>query len=370
MQQPIHHHKSDIATLRPGIQTSLINGCWPYDRYKEQQPLDAGARVLVADLTGPGIIKQLHISKTRPLEKFSRGLVLEIWFEDAEQPAVQCPVSDFFADGCNGACAPFSSEFVESYPGQYNAFFPMPFRQRARVYLRNDTQENAMTYVFVEWEHGVEVGDDQGYFHATYSRQSFRLSNATNLLTFSHRGTGHLVGRQFSMQSDEPLFREMLAVMEGNNEVNLDGRERALDYLGTECSFNFGWGWQSSFTTPRGGAPFVKHEPPAQISTYRFHHHMPIRFAESIEWRINYEFEEFPFKKDFWKPKLERAFANGGCWADFAMVHYWYDSRPGSFNHAPLESVGERSRFILGKPEEDSLWMSRIKIPPFGGIHP
>jgi len=139
MKQPIQHNRSDMATpsspcpdltfIQPEITTSLVNGCWPYDRYKDLQPLDAGARVLVADLEGPGIIKQLHISQTMPRELYSRGLVLEIWFEDAEQPAVHCPVADFFADGCNAGGQPFSSEFVESYPGQYNAFFSMPFRQ-------------------------------------------------------------------------------------------------------------------------------------------------------------------------------------------------------------------------------------------------
>jgi len=193
----------------------------------------------------------------------------------------------------------------------------------------------------------VALNPAQGYFHATYSRQSFQLSNATNLLTFQHQGTGHLIGRQFSIQTNEPLFRGLLAVMEGNNEVNLDGRERAIDYLGTECSFNFGWGWKSPFTTPRAGAPLVRHEPPVQLSTYRFHQHMPIRFRESIEWRINYEWEEEPFKFPDWQPKLEKALAAGGAWVDFAMVHYWYDTQPGGFTHAPLESTTQRSRLIL-----------------------
>ena len=33
--------------------------------------------------------------------------------------------------------------------------------------------------------------------------------------------------------------------MEGNNEIDIDGRQRVIDYLGTECSFGFCWGFRN-----------------------------------------------------------------------------------------------------------------------------
>jgi hypothetical protein len=45
---------------------------------------------------------------------------------------------------------------------------------------------------------------------------------------------GRLVGRQYSIVTDQPVFRGFQIVMEGNNEVDIDGQQRRLDYLGTE----------------------------------------------------------------------------------------------------------------------------------------
>ena len=52
----------------------------------------------------------------------------------------------------------------------------MPFAQRARVYLRNDTDRNLSNYSFVEWEPLPAWDARLGYFHATYDRRSFQLT--------------------------------------------------------------------------------------------------------------------------------------------------------------------------------------------------
>jgi hypothetical protein len=66
-------------------------------------------------------------------------------------------------------------------------------------------------------------------------------------------GTGHLIGRQYSVVTDEPIFRSFTCVMEGNNEVDIDSQPRKLDYLGTEDSFTFSWGFQRTFAGLRAG---------------------------------------------------------------------------------------------------------------------
>lgn len=68
-----------------------------------------------------------------------RGIVLEIYFDSADEPAVLCPLPDFFGDGCNGKGIEFASRFVEKVPVAWNAYCPMPFRQSAKVIFRNDT---------------------------------------------------------------------------------------------------------------------------------------------------------------------------------------------------------------------------------------
>mgnify|MGYP001404459432 FL=1 len=93
---------SNLAVLRPELRSGFANGAWKYDRYKHLESLDANRRIVVADLKGPGIIRHLHVTRHFPPELMARGIVLEIRFDDAAEPAVCCPLADFFGDGCNG----------------------------------------------------------------------------------------------------------------------------------------------------------------------------------------------------------------------------------------------------------------------------
>jgi len=35
------------------------------------------------------------------------------------------------------------------------------------------------------------------------------------------------------------------------------------------------------------------------------------------------------------------------CWVDYATVFYWYQDRPGGYDHAPLGSPAERRAVML-----------------------
>jgi hypothetical protein len=335
--------QDDLATIRPEIRTGFSNGGWKYDRYAELQSLDAKARITVADIKGPGIIRHIHSTRHQPKELMARGVVLEIWFDDARQPAVLCPLADFFGDGCNGESTYFTSKLIECAPWSYNCYFPMPFRSRAKVVLRNDTDKNAMNYAYVEWENLPQWNEQLGYFHATYRRKCFQLTKETDQTFFEVQGRGHLVGRQYSIVTDEPVFRGFQIVMEGNNEVDVDGQPRRLDYLGTEDSFTFSWGFQQTFAGLRAGMPLVEHGDRNRLSIYRFHDHMPIRFNKSLRWHINWSQERGFVGNPEWAKAVERQ----GCWVDYATVYYWYQNDPGGFEHEPLQPLPERQQPLL-----------------------
>ncbi len=187
---------------------------------------------------------------------------------------------------------------------------------------------------------------EQGYFHATYRRDSFQLKKDTDHTFLELKGSGHLVGRQFSVITDEPLFRGFGYVMEGNNEVDIDDRERQLDYLGTEDSFTFSWGFRKPFAGLHAGMTLVETGDLNRVSMYRFHDHMPIRFTKSIRWHINWS-QEHSFTSGQNGAKWDAALQRDGCWVDYSHVHYWYQDQPGGYRHATLPPVAERSRPLL-----------------------
>lgn len=333
----------DLAVIRRGEKTGFVNAGWKYDRYKDLQSLDAGKRMVVADLKGPGVITHIHTTRHRPAALCARGIVLEITFDDAKEPAVHCPVADFFGDGCNGGAIDFSSRFIEAAPWSYNCYFPMPFKTRAKVVLRNDTARNVENYSYVEWKPLKKWDERLGYFHATYRRDVFQLTPKTDHTFFHARGTGHLLGRQYSVLTDEPIFGNFACVVEGNNEVDIDGRERALDYLGTEDSFTFSWGFQRTFAGLRTGMTVVDKAKPNRLSIFRFHDHQPIRFEKELRWHINWSQERMFTRRPHWG----KALARGGCWVDYAAVYYWYQDKPGAFQHAKLRDLSQRRKPLL-----------------------
>jgi hypothetical protein len=327
-----------VATIHKGTPTGFANAGWKYDRYQDLPSLDAHARMIVADMQGPGIIRHIHTTRHHPPELTARGIVLEIYFDEAQEPAVVCPLADFFGDGCNGKSMYFSTPTIECAPWSYNCYFPMPFRERAKVVLRNDTDKNVMNYSYVEWEPLEKWTAQLGYFHATWRRRVFQLSKDTEVEFFRVQGAGHVLGRQFSVATDEPYFRDFGAVMEGNNEVDIDGRERALDYLGTEDSFTFSWGFQATFAGLRAGMPYVATGLPSMLSIYRFHDHQPIRFDRELTWSINWREERGFTSQPGWGPRVEA----GGCWVHYDTVFYWYQDNPAGYQHEPLPPLEER----------------------------
>jgi D-arabinan exo alpha-(1,3)/(1,5)-arabinofuranosidase (non-reducing end) len=337
----------DLPRIRSEASPGLPNAGWAWDRYPELPRLDAGKRMVVADLEGPGIIRAIHTTRHSQRELSARGVVLEIYFDGSEDPAVLSPLADFFGDGCNGQAMNFSSKFIEPAPGSYNCYFPMPFRTRARVVLRNDLDRDLSNYSYVEWERLPGWEDDLGYFHATFQRKRFQLSVRSSETFLELSGKGHLLGRQYSIVTEEPMFRDFNWVMEGNNEVDIDGRVRCMDYLGTEDSFTFSWGFQGTFSGLRAGMALVRPEGPSMLSIYRFHDHMPIRFTKSLKWRIDWT-KEGGFQNN---AELEKANAVGGCWVDYATVHYWYQDSPAGYRHEPLPPIAERCRNVIPAPE-------------------
>lgn len=334
---------SDIAIIQKGKATGFSNGGWCADRYEDLKPLNAHSRITVADINGPAVIKHIHTTRHYPEELMSRGIVIEIWFDNAKVPAVMCPLADFFGDGCNGQSIYFTSNLIECAPWSYNCYFTMPFKTNAKVILRNDTDVNATNYSYVEWEPLSRWNEEFGYFHAAYSRKCFQLTKDTRETFFEVKGTGHLLGRQFSITTDEPLFKNFDTLMEGNNEVDIDGRERAIDYLGTEDSFTFSWGFQDTFAGQHAGMPFISKGIPHCLSIYRFHDYMPIRFDKSLSWSINWKYEK-GFTKN---PDWAKAVVDNGCWIDYATVYYWYQDTAGGYNHQPLSSPDQRQKLLL-----------------------
>jgi hypothetical protein len=221
----------------------------------------------------------------------------------------------------------------------------MPFEKSARVMLRNDTSYDLMNYSYVEFEHLPSWEDDLGYFHASWGREAFPLHGGTDRPFFHVDGRGHLMGRAWSICTDEPFFKDFHFVMEGNNEIRIDGEvDPRADYLGTEDSFGFSWGFRQPFTGVYSGMNLVRNETPSMLSIYRFRGQNMIRFSESLDLRIDWS-HEFSKNEDFQR-EMARLHEGDRGWVDYSTTFYWYQKEPG-YKHDQLIPLAERVKDIL-----------------------
>ena len=329
---------SDLARVRPDIRNGAVNSLWKYDAYPNLQSLDAHKTVPLADLKGPAQINTIYIGEMmygetsgNPMDPAEpRAIVLRIFFDGADQPAVEVPLGDFFADG-NGKAGDFTTQFVERSRGSYVCYIPMPFKKSALVTLTNESNRDIFSYAFVEWQTLPRWETDLGYFHAAWRRHSFQLTPETQRPFFQIDGPGHLVGEYWLIQTDEPLFAGMNFIMEGNNEIRVDGESRpSINYLGSECAFNFGWGWRSVFSGHKVGVNF--RNPKAgetAVSVYRFRDRDVIRFREKLALMVNWseEFKTIPALKAI-RDRIQKRNADGGGWVDYSETTYWYSLSP------------------------------------------
>jgi hypothetical protein len=338
---------NSLARIRSGLNSRLSNGGWKYDAYPNLESLDAHKTITIADIRGPAQINVIHITANpnpSENERLARSVILEIFFDDGQPPAVSAPLGDFFADG-TGRGVPFSTPFFEKSPDAYNCYLPMPFQKSARVTLRNESDHDITNYSYVEWQKLPGWDASLGYFHASWQRLPFQLTPDTTQNLFSLTGPGHLVGEYWNINTDEPEFAGLNFVMEGNNEFRVDGeKEASLNYLGSEDSFNFSWGWRQLFNGYKNGINYLSFKlTPAKLvfenesregkrsrlSTYRFRDRDVIRFERTLLLTVNWtaEYRSSPEARAF-LDRLRQRNQEGGGWVDYAVTPYWYSTDP------------------------------------------
>lgn len=146
------------------------------------------------------------------------------------------------------------------------------------------------------------------------------------------------------------FFDHFYYVMEANSEFRIDGEEApSLNYLGTEDSFSFSWGFRKEYNGPYAGMNCVNCDPSAHrslLSIYRFMDENMIRFQKSLELTINWSQERYYFENDKFMDGMEKVIENDGGWVDYALTTYWYQNEIG-YPHKPMLPLEERCRQIL-----------------------
>ena len=289
--------------------------------------IQAGEAFVLGEIDGPGTIQSLWFTG-RPL---SRDAILRIYWDAQAQASVECPLLDFFTIGW-GPFAQVSSLPVAVNPNQgLNCYWPMPFRQHARLTLHNIGTEPMKVYYQINYALS-DVAEDAAYFHAQFRRTNPLPYKGVFTIVDGIRGRGHYVGTYLAVGVTNSGWWG-----EGEIKFFLDGDREypTICGTGTEDYFGGAYNWDVDgqyvpYSTPFLGMhqvlrPDGTYRSQQRFGMYRWHIPDPIRFERDL--RVTLQALGW---------RSERRYLPLQC--DMASVAYWYQSLPS----APFPALGDR----------------------------
>ena len=299
-----------------------------------------GATHVLMEAEGPGVVTHIWMTFLGPEPQgwAAKGsadhqeLLLRMYWDGSDRPAVEAPVGDFFANCFGVRSAVASVPVVVEGADSYNAFWRMPFRKSARIEIENQSARPlSLLYYNIDWIKLDRLPKDTPYFHARY-RQEYPVRKGRDYLVLETEGRGHYVGTVLGVRMRSPSW-----FGEGDEKIYVDGEERPSIWgTGTEDYFLSAWGLERT-GTPYFGVPFFDGMTiGGRVGSYRWHIHDPVVFNTGIRVTLEHmgwmsEDENPEYKATSWNERED----------DFSSVAFWYQTGASTFGErAP--SAAER----------------------------
>lgn len=290
----------------------------------------AGETRTVADIAGSGAIQQIWMTPTGHW-RFS---ILRFYWDDQEQPAVECPVGDFFACGWQKYAQVSSLPVCVNPASAFNCYWEMPFRKRCRITMENIGLEEMTLYYQINYTL-TEVDDDAAYFHAQFRRVNPLPYKEVYTILDGVAGQGQYVGTYMAWGVNNTGWwgeGEIKFYMDGDKEFPTIAGTGTEDYFCGSYDFDLGKenGGYREFTTPYTGLaqvirPDGLYGSQTRFGMYRWHIVDPIRFQADLRVTIQ-----------------ALGWRSGGRYLplqdDIASVAYWYQTLP----TAPFPALMDR----------------------------
>ncbi len=241
--------------------------------------------VELASIDGEGIIR--HIWMTLDA-KLWRSVLLKMYWDGSDTPAVCTPIGDFF---CSGWCTSthINSLAVTVNPrGGFNSYFEMPFFKHARIVVENLSADRV--HLFYQIDYALtKLDPDSLYFHASFNRTSPLTYGEDYTILETIKGRGHFVGAYMAWQPNNNGWWG-----EGEIKFFMDGDKEYPTICGTGTEDYFGGAWcflengeYVPYSTAYQGFLIASKPAPGclagqRFSMYRWHITDPITFEKDL----------------------------------------------------------------------------------------
>lgn len=286
-----------------------------------REDIAAGETLELANIEGPGAIQQIWMTQTMIDEQ--RFHILRIYWDDQENPSVECPVGDFFCNAWKGFAPVVSSPVCVNPGSAYNCYWEMPFKKKCRITMTNISDNDMIIYYQINYTL-TDVPEDCAYFHAQFRRTNPLPYKDVYTILDGVKGQGHYVGTYMAWGLNNDRWWG-----EGEIKFYMDGDKEypTICGTGTEDYFCGSYNFENKVTqqyqeynTPYAGVPQIIRPDGLYVANtrfgmYRWHVMDPIRFEEDLKvtiqalgWRSGHRY--LPLQDDI------------------ASVAFWYQTIP------------------------------------------
>jgi hypothetical protein len=291
--------------------------------------INPGQNFTLGEINGAGAIQHIWMTPTGDW----RLSILRMYWDDEVHPSVEVPVGDFFAMGW-GKYSPLTSLAVCVNPGSaFNAYWPMPFRRKARITLENLDSKPMTIYYQIDYT-VTDVPKDAAYFHAQFRRINPLPYKQVYTILDNVSGTGHYVGTYLAWGVHNNGWwgeGEVKFYIDGDREFPTIAGTGTEDYFGGSYNFeNREKKQYETFTSPYSGLiqvikPDGLYVSQERFGLYRWHILDPVRFdkdlrvtIQALGWQSGHRY--LPLTDDI------------------SSVAFWYQTEP----HAPFPKLPEK----------------------------
>ena len=275
----------------------------------------AGETAVLADVAGEGAIRHFWITDTA---KRGRLLLLRVYFDGQQRPAVEAPLSDFFANADYKEFRQINSLAIchNPYRGM-NCYFEMPYFKGFRVEVENTGPADVNVYYQLDCEERKNSPDSL-YFHAQFRRVDPLPYKQVYTILDNVKGNGQYVGTymHWGVKSNGWWGEgEIKFYIDGDGEFPSICGTGTEDYFCGACNFDVN-GKYTEFSTPYSGLSKVR----ATDEIYRSQ-----RYFDLYRWHIT---DPIYFKKDLRVTIQALGWRSDGRYLplkdDISSVAYWY----------------------------------------------
>ncbi|MEN8248783.1 MAG: glycoside hydrolase family 172 protein [Bacteroidota bacterium] len=248
----------------------------PYDR------VYAGKSVVLLDVKGSGIITRIWATLSEQDMEMLRGLRLDMYWDDAEKPAVSVPWGDFFGVGL-GKTVKNETEFFSNPEGRsFNASIPMPFKKSAKIILTNELDRDLFRIFYdINYTLTPEPDENGMYFHAYWNRDLATTPGEDFEILPAVEGKGRFVGTNIGLNTN-PEYEDSWWG-EGEVKMYLDGDTDHPTLVGTGTEDYIGTAWGQGYFNHRYQGCLIADPENKQWAYYRYHVKDPVYFYKNFK---------------------------------------------------------------------------------------